>query len=191
VLQGNGLRLGDRVPESEQQCELESNYAPLSGSYEYTQVCSPREDYDPATDSFLPFSQNADGSLTIEGVQYLPVAPEQNLTLDGTYESSWSSVSANFAAGGTSTITFTPDGQFVYGEDSYTGAFSTTYYPGDTSTTSINENQNPNAGTYSINGYAITLSFNTGLTLNYSFFRTGPDSFRLINDDFTRAVTEE
>jgi hypothetical protein len=191
LLQGNSVQLGERVPESQEQCELESKYNVLTGFSEYTQVCSPIEGYNPVTDSFLPFSQNTDGSLTIEGVQYIPVAPEQNLTLDGSYESSWSSVNSNFASGGTSTITFTPDGQFVYAEDSYSGAFTTTYYLNDTSTTSINENQNPNAGTYSINGYTITLSFNTGLNLTYSFFRTGEDSFKLLNDDFTRAEPEE
>ncbi len=194
LIQGSGLQLGERIPESQQECETvtkQSLGADGNLYYDYSQDCSPIEGYDPTTDGFLPFSQNSDGSLTIEDVQYIPVAPEQNLMLAGSYEYSWSSVNASAAAGGTDRITFTPDGQFVYGEDSYAGMFSTTYTPGDTATTSISEGQNPNAGSYSINGYTITFSFDTGLTLNYSFFRTGADSFKLHNSDFIRAEEAE
>jgi hypothetical protein len=127
---------------------------------------------------------------TIDNVLYFPFAPEQNLTLDSTDEYSWSSVSASVAAGGTKTITFTPDGNFRYGEDSYLGGYFD-QGPYTDVVTNINDGQNPNAGTYRINGYTITLSFNTGLNLNYSFFRTDEDAFRLLNFDFTRATETE
>lgn len=188
LIQGNGIQIGERVPESQEACSLDTTLG--TNGYEYVQNCEPIEGYNPATDSFLPFTQNADGTLTIDNVQYFPFAPEQNLTLDGMYEYSWSSVSASVAAGGTDTITFTPDGQFAYGEDSYLGGYFD-QGPYTDVVTSISDGQNPNAGTYSINGYTLTLSFNTGLNINYSFFRTDEDAFRLLNYDFTRAIPEE
>jgi hypothetical protein len=189
LIQGNGLQLGERIPESQQECETvtqQSLGADGNLYYDYSQDCSPIEGYNPATDSFLPFSQNADGTLTLDNVVYFPFAPEQNLTLDGSYEYWWSSVSASVAAGGTDRITFTPDGKFVYGEDSFLGGYFN-QGPYTDVVTNINDGQNPNAGTYSIDGYTLTLSFNTGLNINYSFFRTDEDAFRLLNFDFTRA----
>jgi hypothetical protein len=188
LIQGNGIQIGERVPESQQECSMDMELG--TSGYEYQNNCNTKEGYNPATDSFLPFSQNADGTLTLDNVQYFPFAPEQNLTLDGSYEYSWSSVSASIAAGGTTTITFTADGNFRYGEDSYLGGYFDQGPYTDVVTT-INDGQNPNAGTYSINGYTLTLSFNTGLNINYSFFRTGEDAFRLLNVDFTRATETE
>jgi hypothetical protein len=188
LIQGNGIQIGERVPENRQECSMDMELG--TSGYEYQNNCATKEGYNPATDSFLPFSQNTDGTLTIDNVVYFPFSPEQNLTLDGSYEYSWSSVSASVAAGGTRTITFTPDGNFRYGEDSYLGGYFD-QGPYTDVVTSINDGQNPNAGTYSINGYTITLSFNTGLNLNYSFFRTDEDAFRLLNFDFTRATETE
>jgi hypothetical protein len=189
LIQGSGIQIGERVPESQQECSWDTKIAADGINYEYVQNCELKEGYNPATDSFLPFSQNADGTLSIDEVLYFLIAPEQNLTLDGTYEYSWGSWSATVATGGTKTITFTQDGHFVYGEASYLGGV----FPQGSNTDSVtvtNDRQNPNAGTYSINGYTLTLSFNTGLNINYSFFRTDEDAFRLLNYAFTRAGLE-
>jgi hypothetical protein len=100
LIQGNGIQIGERVPESQQECSLDMELG--TNGYEYQNNCNTKEGYNPATDSFLPFSQTADGTLTIDNVQYFPFAPEQNLSLDGTYEYSWSSLSASVAAGASS-----------------------------------------------------------------------------------------
>ncbi len=189
LVQGSGIQIGERVPESQQECSLETKTAADGVSYEYVQNCEIKEGYNPATDSFLPFSQNTDGTLSIDNIQYFPIAPEQNLTLDSSYEYSWESWSSTVATGGTKTITFGQDGHFVYGEASYVGGvFDQGANP--TSVTSIADRQNPNAGTYSISGYTLMLSFNTGLNINYSFFRTDEDAFRLLNYAFTRVLLE-
>jgi hypothetical protein len=184
--QEGGLQLGERVPESQQDCETVTKQSlGTDGNlyYDYSQQCSPVAGYDYTTDGFLPFSQNADGTLTIEDVLYSPIEPEQNLSLDGTYEYNWSSINSSIATGGSEGITFTPDGKFIYQEDSYLGG-SFDQGPYTDTISSINSGQNPNTGTYSINGYAITLNFSTGLTLNYSFLRSGPESFLLLYKDF-------
>ncbi len=189
LVQGSGIQMGERVPKGQQECSLETKVAADGVNYEYVENCELKEGYNPATDSFLPFSQNADGTLSIDNVQYFPIAPEQNLTLEGSYESSWESWSSTVASSGTKTMTFTPDGNFRYGEASYVGVVSSgADYSGGA--TVINDALNPNAGTYNISGYTLTLSFNIGLNINYSFFRTGKDAFRLLNYAFTRARLE-
>ncbi len=111
------------------------------------------------------FEQRQNGQLVIGDSVYVPIKPiKAGTRLEGSFKYTYSVISGSGGGGGSKTLKLGKDGAFTYGEDSF-GAVSGV----DTYTTFVNSDQNPNSGTYTLEGYGITLNFVTGLKLRYSF----------------------
>jgi hypothetical protein len=127
------------------------------------------------------FQKRPGGELVIGDQVYVPVAPMHNLRLEGSYTYSYSSLGSGFAGGGSQTLRLTKGGTFSLSS----GSFLSISTP-DTDLASVSDGQNPNAGKYALNGYSITLTFNTGLKVNYSFIPDpGSQAFYLLGQRYS------
>ncbi len=128
----------------------------------------------------LRFEQRPNGQLVIGDSVYVPIKPiKAGTRLAGSFKYTYS-VNGGGVGGGSKTLKLGKDGTFTYGEDSF-GAVSGV----DTYTTFVNSDQNPNSGTYALEGYGITLNFVTGLKLRYSFLMyPGGKAFYLIGSRY-------
>ncbi|GAA4017111.1 hypothetical protein GCM10022631_32130 [Deinococcus rubellus] len=112
----------------------------------------------------LFFQKRSNGELVWGDSVYVPITPMKNVWLDGSYSYSWSNFSGGSSASGTQRLILSKDGKFSFSKDSYLAVSGMGNF-----TTAVFKGQNPNAGTYTLSGYSIVLSFNTGLKLRYSF----------------------
>ncbi len=112
------------------------------------------------------FQQLPGGELLVGDRKYTLVPPMQNLRLDGQYSYSYASSGAGFYGGGRHFLNLSKDGRFSFSSESFL------------SSTGINSNlavvndqkQDPeSSGTYTLNGYSITLRYTSGIELRYSF----------------------
>ena len=121
----------------------------------------------------LPFSREGEG-VRIGDDAYFPVAPAQDARFDGIY----SYRSGDFLGGVGYKVALTPEGDFQSSEDAFVNsAFLAATFRGS----------NYNEGSYSMNGYTLTLHLAGELELSYNFYLDpeNPDGFYLLGNPYT------